>query len=124
MPHLYYALDLQDDPGLISEYERWHQCDRIWPGVVRSLHASGILDAGIFRTGNRLVLILEVGDDFDPARKAEADAADPVVAKWEALMWTFQKALPWARPGEKWVSMRRIFSLRAVSEELRGAGGG
>jgi L-rhamnose mutarotase len=26
-------------------------------------------------------------------------------------MWKYQKALPWARPGEKWVAMQRIFSL-------------
>jgi L-rhamnose mutarotase len=33
------------------------------------------------------------------------------VQKWEALMWTFQRALPWAAPGQKWVPMEVIFSL-------------
>jgi hypothetical protein len=25
------------------------------------------------------------------------------------LMWGFQKPIPWAKPGEKWVLMDRIF---------------
>ena len=42
-----------------------------------------------------------------------ADAEDEVqtawVQAWERLMWTYQRALPWARPGEKWVLMERIY---------------
>ena len=63
------------------------------------------------RSGNRLVLVMDVSPEFDPAAKAAADAADARVQAWETLMWNYQKALPWARPGEKWVPMRRIFSL-------------
>jgi L-rhamnose mutarotase len=111
MTRLFYALDLQDDPALIDEYERWHQADRVWPDILRSLRAAGIEEAEIFRTGNRLVLVMDVSPGFDPAAKAAADAADSRVQAWETLMWNYQKALPWARPGEKWVPMRRIFSL-------------
>ena len=111
MTRLFYALDLHDDPVLIEEYDRWHQADRVWPDILRSLRAAGIADAEIFRTGNRLVLVMDVPPDFDPAAKAAADAADERVQAWETLMWKYQKALPWARSGEKWVPMRRIFSL-------------
>ena len=112
MPRLHYALDLQDDPVLIGEYERWHQAGHVWPDILQSLRAAGIEEAEIFRTGNRLVLVLEVSAEFDSAAKATADAADTRVQAWETLMWKYQKALPWARPGEKWVAMRRIFSLQ------------
>jgi L-rhamnose mutarotase len=111
MTRLYYALDLQDDPVLIDEYDRWHQAGRVWPDILQSLRVAGIEEAEIFRTGNRLVLVLDVSAEFDPAAKAAADAADTRVQAWEALMWNYQKALPWARSGEKWVPMRRIFSL-------------
>jgi L-rhamnose mutarotase len=111
MPRLFYALDLKDDPVLIAEYDRWHQSDRVWPQIVHSLRAAGIEEAEIFRTGNRLVLVLEVSADFDAAAKAAADAANPRVQEWETLMWNYQKALPWAQPGEKWLPMHRIFSL-------------
>lgn len=111
MARLFYALDLKDDPELIEEYDRWHQADRIWPDIVQSLRAAGIEEAEIFRTGNRLVLVLDVPADFHPAAKAAADAADSRVQAWETLMWNYQQALPCTRPGEKWVPMRRIFSL-------------
>ncbi|MEO8112844.1 MAG: L-rhamnose mutarotase, partial [Phenylobacterium sp.] len=45
------------------------------------------------------------------AAKAAADAADPEVQAWEALMDGFQKPVPWARPGEKWTPAERIFRL-------------
>jgi L-rhamnose mutarotase len=119
MPRLFYALDLHDDPVLIDEYDRWHQADRVWPDILQSLRAAGIEEAEIFRTGNRLVLVLDVSAEFDAAAKAAADAADPRVKAWETLMWNYQKALPWARPAEKWVLMRRIFSLTDSLRNVR-----
>jgi L-rhamnose mutarotase len=115
---LIYALDLKDDPALIEEYERWHQAQRIWPEIVRSQEAAGIREAQIYRTGNRLILILDVGAQFDPAAKAAADAADARVQAWQKLMWNYQQALPWAQPGQKWVPMSRIFSLTDVSRNI------
>jgi L-rhamnose mutarotase len=111
MTRLYYALDLHDDPVLIAEYDRWHRSGQVWPDILQSLRAAGIEEAEIFRTGNRLVLVLDVSAGFDAAAKAAADAADTRVQAWETLMWNYQKALPWARPGEKWILMQRIFSL-------------
>jgi L-rhamnose mutarotase len=121
MQRLYYALDLHDDQALIAEYEHWHRPENIWPEIVHSLQAAGVRDLEIFRAGNRLVLILTVSADFSPERKAAADAADPKVQAWEALMWQFQQPLPFANPGEKWVPMRRLFSLDAAAQHHAGA---
>jgi L-rhamnose mutarotase len=33
------------------------------------------------------------------------------VMQWEKLMWEYQQALPTAKPGEKWVLMKKIFTL-------------
>lgn len=111
MKRLVFALDLANDPALIAEYEAWHRAGRIWPAVVASLRESGLASLEIFRTGNRLCLIMEAPEDFSLEAKVAADAANSEVQAWERLMWTFQRALPWARPGEKWVRMQRIFSL-------------
>jgi L-rhamnose mutarotase len=108
---LVYALDLHDNPMLIAEYEAWHRAEKIWPPIVASLRAADILNLEIFRTGNRLMLIMEVPEHFSPAAKAGADATNADVQAWETLMGSFQKALPWAAPGQKWVPMHRIFAL-------------
>lgn len=103
------ALDLKDDPNLIAEYERYHQ--QVWPEIVESIRASGIDLLDIYRTGNRLFMVLEAGPDFSFDKKAKADGSNPKVQEWETLMWKFQQALPWARPGEKWILMEKIFEL-------------
>ncbi|OQP67876.1 L-rhamnose mutarotase [Niastella populi] len=104
-----FALDLKDDPALIAEYERHH--DHIWPEIVESIRSSGIEVLDIYRTGNRLFMIMETNDRYSHAEKAKADAANSKVQEWETLMWKFQQALPWAKPGEKWILMDKIFSL-------------
>lgn len=111
---LYYMLDLKDDPALIAEYERWHQPGQIWPDTVASIRDAGIHDMAIYRAGNRLVMVMSVADDFSPDAKADADAANPRVQEWEAMMDQFQQSLPFARPGEKWVRARRMFSLASL----------
>ena len=115
MQRLTYALDLRDDPEVIAKYEAWHRADNIWPSVVESLRASGLTNLEIFRTGNRLFLIIEAPDEFSAQAKATADAANADVQAWEQLMWSFQRALPWSAPGQKWVPMQRIFSLADIS---------
>lgn len=101
------ALDLKDDPSLIAEYERYHQA--VWPEILDSIRQSGIANMEIYRVGNRLFMIMEVNDDFSFEKKSLADASNPKVQEWETLMWKYQQALPFAREGEKWVMMEKIF---------------
>ena len=103
------ALDLKDDSDLIAEYERHHQ--NVWPEITHSIRDAGISDMEIYRVGNRLFMVMEVSEDFSFQGKAAMDGANPRVKEWEALMGRFQKPLPWAEPGEKWLLMERIFKL-------------
>jgi L-rhamnose mutarotase len=103
------TLDLKDDPALIAEYKRYHK--GIWPEITQSIKDAGILDLEIYLQGTRMFMILEVDKSFSFERKAEAELRNPKVQEWEQLMWRFQKALPEARPGEKWLLMERIFKL-------------
>lgn len=105
------ALDLVNDPQVIAGYEHWHKNENCWPEIIESITASGITNMEIYRTGNRLFMIMETDDAFDPKKKAGMDAQNPKVQEWEELMWKFQQPLPWANEGEKWVMMDKIFQL-------------
>lgn len=103
------TLDLKDDSQLIAEYKRYHE--KIWPEITKSIKDAGILDLEIYLFGTRMFMILEVDESFSFEKKTEADRTNSKVQEWENLMWKFQKALPEARPGEKWLLMKRIFKL-------------
>ena len=56
-------------------------------------------------------MIMEVNESFSFEAKAKTDQLNPRVQEWETLMSTFQKMLPQAKPGEKWLLMERVFKL-------------
>jgi L-rhamnose mutarotase len=100
---------LKDDPRLIAEYRRYHE--KIWPEITQSIKAAGVEDMQIYLLGTRMFMIMDVNGGFSFAAKAEADRLDPKVQEWENLMWKFQRPLPPAQPGEKWMLMEPIFKL-------------
>ena len=103
------TLDLKDDPSLIAKYKRYHE--QVWPEILKSIEDSGIDDMEIYLLGTRMLMIMEVNEKFSFEAKAKADRENPKVQEWEELMWKFQKSLPQAQPGEKWLLMERIFKL-------------
>ena len=109
MKRYYLALDLKDDPALISEYEKYHE--KIWPEIEKSIKDSGIESMEIYRTGNRLFMVIVANYNFSFEKKSAADASNAKVQEWEKLMWKFQQPMPWAKPGEKWILMDKIFDL-------------
>lgn len=106
-----FALDLNDNPELIERYKWWHRPGGPPEAVTRSLRAADIRELEIWLCGSRLFMLLEAGPNYDPAAKAARDAQDPDVVAWEQLMWEFQKPLPEAPPGAKWLAAERIYAL-------------
>ena len=111
MPRYCLALDLNDDKKLIAEYEAYHR--NVWPEIKKSIRDAGITNMEIYRTGNRLFMIMDVDSSFSFEKKAAMDSSNTKVQQWEQLMWKFQSSLPWAKPGEKWIRMDKIFVLNA-----------
>ena len=56
-------------------------------------------------------MIMDVNDTFSIEKKAIKDKENLKVQKWEQLMWLYQKSLPTANPGEKWMLMEKIYEL-------------
>jgi L-rhamnose mutarotase len=103
---LCFALDLVNDAAKIAEYEQFHRPGGVWPEIADDIRAQGVEGMEIWRTGTRMVMIATVADDYPRTRDIPAKYDE-----WEALMWSFQMALPHAAPGQKWVPMSRIFDL-------------
>jgi L-rhamnose mutarotase len=103
------TLDLKDEPDLIAEYKRYHE--KIWPEITRSIKDSGIEDMEIYLLGTRMCMVMEVNESFSFEAKNQADRLNPKVQEWETLMGSFQKSLPQAKAGEKWLPMERVFKL-------------
>ncbi len=104
-----WALDLKDDPELIKSYKQHHK--NVWPEIIQSIKESGIETLEIYNVGNRLFMIMEVNELFSFERKAAMDASNPKVQEWESLMWNYQKALPIAEEGQKWMLMEKICTI-------------
>lgn len=104
------TLDLKSDEKLIKTYEEWH--NKVWPEVISHIKSVGIEAMEIYRVSNRLFMIMEVDSSFSFEGKDAADLSNKKVQEWEAFMSQFQAQLPFAKPGEKWVLMNRIFDLK------------
>ena len=103
-----FALDLVDDAELIAEYENAHAPGSVWQAVTQGIRSKGFLEMEIWRTADRLFMIAQVADDWPRVLTIEQRAVDE---RWEVAMDKFQRPMPHAGPGEKWVPMSRIYSL-------------
>ena len=105
------TLDLQDDAELIREYEVHHRRGEVWPEVIDSIRASGILDMEIFRAGRTLFMVIVVDETFSFEKKAERDAGNVKVGEWETLMERFQECDTEQR-ASKWRLLNPLFDLK------------
>jgi len=105
-----FAVDLHDDPHRIARYRAWHEAGGPPAAVTAAIRADDVRELEIWLVGDRLFMILEQGDGYDAEAKAARDAANPDVRRWDALMRTFQKPLPFA-PDRTWVEMEKIYAL-------------
>lgn len=105
------ALDLKEDPVLIEAYKDAHRKENFRAEITASIKDAGVLNMEIYLIGNRLFMIMEVDETFDFEKKAAMDAANHQVQDWENFVAKFQQVLPWARDGEKWVLMEKIYEL-------------
>ena len=106
MNMLAYAIDLLDDPEVLRKYDEYHR--NVFPEVLAVADRMGYGFQGIYRIGNRLFMIVEVPDDFDPDMAADCSQCERE-KEWDDIMRKMQVPLPWAREGEWWAQMEPVF---------------
>jgi L-rhamnose mutarotase len=112
MPRRYcLTLDLKEYPELIRQYRYWHESKNIWPEIPRGIREVGFTDMEIYLRGTRMFMIVEANDGVDFNKAMTAMAKLPRQKEWEAFVAQFQRELPGAKPGEKWMLMERVFKL-------------
>lgn len=106
------TLDLKDDEKLIAEYEYYHRDDVIWQEIIEGNKAVGILSMDIYRVSTRLVMIMETTLEFEVNSGFSKLSLLPRQKEWAELMAKYQATPPFARAGEHWVEMHKIFTQR------------
>jgi len=104
------TLGLRADPVLQAEYIDYHR--QVWPEILESIRAAGVLGMQICERDGRLFMIMDTDDDFTFERKAQMDAANPRVQQWESLMARFQDVSATDDAAAKWKPMQKIFQLQ------------
>lgn len=109
-------MDLNDHAACIESYRHWHRPGGPPREVTESLRSAGIAGLDIYLIGNRLFMVIDITPEYSAQAKATADANNPQVQAWNALMNELQLELPFAG-GEaasgKWRLMEHIYSLAA-----------
>lgn len=108
MQRFVLTLNLRHDPALALKYEKRHQA--VWPAVLQSLQAAGVLRSDIYRVDYQLIMVLETSDDFSFERKAELDRNNPQVMQWEREMAQFQDVSDAGTDAsQRWQVLRNVF---------------
>jgi L-rhamnose mutarotase len=107
---LCHAIDLKDDPAVLAQYERRHEPGGPPAEVNANIRRGGVVEMEIYRVADRLFMIMEVGDDFDPAALAEADTGNPVIRAWSTEMAALQRPIA-ATDEPSWAEMTCVYRL-------------
>ena len=100
-------MDLDPDPASAAGYDGAHSVGQTPTAVIGAQHEHGIVEMQIFQSGDRLVMILELADDFDAAGLERAERDHPEIAAWQIRMAALQRA-PFP-DGEPWPEAHRVF---------------
>ncbi|EST07471.1 Rhamnose mutarotase [Kalmanozyma brasiliensis GHG001] len=108
-------LDIASDPTLVAQYIDHHAPGNVPRPILESIRypGSGVLNMRIFHFADRLVMIMDVEDDFSFDKKAASDGGNADVEKWETLMERFQREIkdPEGKQTGKWKRAELCFDL-------------
>jgi L-rhamnose mutarotase len=85
------VMDLNNRPDLLEAYDLAHQRGNTPAAVLSAQRCHGIAEMEIYRAGDRLVMIMEVTDAYDPAALDAQSARSPEIAAWHQRMAELQR---------------------------------
>ena len=102
-------LDLSEEKSKIQEYID-HHAD-VWPEVIEDLRKRPIGRLRVYNSSNRLIMLLEVDEDFALEDGIHIEPPHPKVAEWSKLMASFSKKL---QSGEidEWTPIDQVFDTK------------
>lgn len=99
-------LDLSQEKSIIQEYID-HHAD-VWPEVIEDLRKRPIGRMRIYNVNDRLIMLLEVDEDFELEDGIHIEPPQPKVAEWSKVMTSFSKTLESGHVDE-WSPMNQVF---------------
>ena len=100
-------MDLNNQADLLDAYDEAHRPGNTPQAVIEAQRRHGIAEMEIYRAGDRLIMIMEVTDSYNPAALDTDSARSVEITSWHQHMAQLQKApLP---DGMAWPEARRVF---------------
>ena len=110
MKYFAFANRLKPKPKVLEQYIHYH--DHIFPEVVRSFKAVGMVDIRIWRRNYDLFMIVCTNDGFEwETNMSRYLTLHPKNREWEDLMAGFQEGFPDTEGDNKWIALEDVFSL-------------
>tara|TARA_B100001013_G_C24517974_1_gene405762 strand:- start:34 stop:375 length:342 start_codon:yes stop_codon:yes gene_type:complete len=102
------AIDLINDPDVIKKYDEYHK--NVWVEDLEAMKTQGILRMKIWRVSNRLFMLMETSDDYDPDTYSEYTDNDPKAKEWDDIMQKLQQKIPGVgKSTDWWAPMDLVF---------------
>ena len=98
--------EIEGGLAAIRAYEDAHLPGNTPAAVLASQRRHGVAELTIYRLGDRLVMVMDVTDAFDPRGLDQDAQSDPVLIDWHRRMSALQRPVE----GEvNWAEMRCVF---------------
>lgn len=106
--------NLVADPKLQQEYLNYHATQfEKWPEVSNGFCNAQFQQLLVFKNGRQLIIVISIpkGADLDKLNPLTSKN-NPRVDDWNKLMSKYQEGIPGTKPGETWVFLRSVGSLK------------
>ena len=99
-------VDLADDPTKIKDYIDYHS--NVWPEVIQDLKDRPIGRMRIYNVSNRLVMLLEVDQNFKLEDGIHIEPPRTKVEEWSETMFPLLRKLE-SGEFDTWKEMNKVF---------------